>query len=226
MIELLKLPITLISEWVCFIASILIIRKSHPSVWRTFQAYLFIVVCVETLSYFGLRFKFITTTQWLYNLFMPVHGLFYFYVFSKIIELKSTKTVFILASGLFILSMLSEGFYQGFSHYFFRSYIVLCILAIGFCIMYYYSLFKQVDYSDLLTEPAFWFTAGSLAYFAIGTSVTVFFAELVSLKVKNQIPLRAIIMGIVNIVMYGCWTKSFLCLQNKPDYTRLSYSRH
>lgn len=226
MIELLKLPITLISEWVCFIASILIITKYHPTVWRMFQAYLFIVVCIETLSYFGLRFKYIHSTQWLYNLFMPIHGLFYFYVFSKIIRLKSTNTALILAASLFIGSMLAEGIYQGFSQYFFRSYIVLCILAIGFCIMYYYSLFRQVEYSDLLNEPAFWFTAGSLAYFAIGTSVTVFFVELLSLKVKNQIPLRGIIMSIVNVMMYGCWIKSFLCLQNKQDYTRPSYSPH
>ncbi len=157
---------------------------------------------------------------------MPVHGLFYFYVFSKIIRLKSINTAFVFACILFIFSLLSEGLYQGFSQYFFRSYIILCILAIGFCIMYYYSLFQQIEYSNLLKEPAFWFAAGSLAYFAIGTSVTVFFAELVSLKVKNQIPLRGIIMGIINVIMYGCWIKSFLCLQNKRDYTRLSYSQH
>ena len=219
MIEFLKLPFSLISEWMCFIASILIIRKHHSNIWKIFPVYLFIVIFVETLSHFGLLLKYITSTQWLYNLFMPIHGLFYFYVFSKIIYLKIVKTAFVVACIIFIISLLSEGFYQGFSQYFFRSYIILCVLAMGFCIMYYYSLFQQIEYSDLLNEPAFWFATGSFIYFAIGTSVTVFFAELVSLKIKDQIPLRFIIMGIINIIMYGCWIKSFLCLQNKRDYT-------
>lgn len=226
MIEYLQLPFTLISEWMCFIASILIIKKYHSNSWRIFQVYLLIVICVETFNYFGLRFRYITSNQWLYNLFLPVHGLFYFYVFSKIIQLKSVKTAFAIACGIFIISVLSEGLYQGFDRYFFRSHIVFFILGMGFCIMYYYSLFQQIEYSDLLKEPAFWFAAGSLAYFGIGASVTVFFTELVNLKIKNQIPLRQIIMGITNIIMYGCWIKSFLCLQNNQGYTRQSYSQH
>lgn len=225
MIELLQFPFTLMSEWMCFIASILIIKKYHPNTWRIFQGYLLIVICVESFNHFGLRFKFITTNQSLYNLFLPVHGVFYFYVFSKIILLKSAKTSFTTACAIFIISMVSEGFYQGFDRYFFRSNVVFFILGLGFCIMYYYSLFQQIEYSDLLKEPAFWFAAGSLAYFGIGASVTVFFTELVNLKIRNQIPLRQIIMGIANIIMYGCWIKSFLCLQNNPDYTRQSYSQ-
>ena len=223
MIEFLKFPFTLLSVWVCFIASILIIKKHHLSTWRIFQGYLLIVICVETFSYIGLRSRFITSNQWLYNIFLPVHGLFYFYVFSKIIHLKSVKTAFVVSCAIFMLSMLSEGLFQGFDRYFFRSYIALCVLCVGYCIMYYYSLFQQKEYSDLLKEPAFWFAAGSLAYFGIGASVTVFFTELVNLKIKNQIPLRQIIVGITNIIMYGCWIKSFLCLQNNPDYTRQSY---
>lgn len=226
MIEFLKLPFALMSEWMCFIASILIIKKHHSHPWRIFQGYLFVVICVETFNHFGLRLKYITSNQWLYNLFLPVHGMFYFYVFSEIIHLKSAKSAFTIACAIFIISMVSEGFFQGFDHYFFRSYIILCILCMGFCFLYYYSLFKQIEYSDLMKEPAFWFAAGSLAYFGIGASVTVFFTELVNLKIKNQIPLRMIIMGITNIIMYGCWIKSFLCLQNKPDYTRQSYFQH
>ena len=225
MIEFLKLPFSLISVWFCFIASILIIKKYHSSTWRIFQAYLFIVICVETVTHFGLHYKYITNNQWLYNLFLPIHGVFYFYVFSKIIHLKSVKSLIAVACVLFFISMLSEGLYQGFGRFLFRSYIVQCILCIGFCIMYYYSLFQQIEYSDLLKDAAFWFAAGSLVYFGIGASVNVFFTELVNLKIKNQIPLRQIIMGITNIIMYGCWIKSFLCLQNKPDYIRQSYSQ-
>lgn len=225
MIEFLRLPFTLMSVWLCFIAAILFIKKYHSSTWRIFPVYLFIVICVEMLVYFGLRLKYITNTQWLYNLFLPVAGLFYFYVFSRLIHLKTVKTILAFAGGIFIISMLSEGLYQGFDHFLFRSYIVLCVLGIGLCIMYFYSLFQQIEYSDLLKDPAFWFAAGSLAFFGIGTSVNIFFIELVSLKIENQIPLRQIIMGITNIIMYGCWIKSFLCLQNNPDYTRQSYSQ-
>lgn len=226
MIDFIRLHLSLIVIWGCFLASLLLLENkpwNHP--WTLFKYYLLIVVAVETWSSIGLRFHLMTTSQWLYNSFMPVYGLFYFYVFNHIIKLKRIKPFVLLLSISFLGVLLWEGFSYGFSTFFFRTLIYVSVLQLFLCGLYFYSIFQQDEYSDLLKDPAFWFVTGTLFYTAIVTSTSIFFSELLKLQIKNQIPLRAILVMAGNIIMYGCWIKSFLCINNKPIYTTQSYSQ-
>jgi len=227
MIDFIRLHLSLIVIWGCFLASLLLLKNKpghHP--WTLFKYYLFVVVLVETLSSFGLKFRLMSTSQWLYNSFMPIYGLFYFYVFSNIIKLKHVKTLVFIFSLTFLCAMLWEGFNHGFSTFFFRTLIYVSIVQLFLCGLYFYSIFQQDEYADLLKDPAFWFVTGTLFYTAIVASTSIFFSELLKLQVKNQIPLRAILVVLGNIIMYGCWIKSFLCINNKQTYITQSYSQH
>lgn len=226
MIDFIRLHLSLIVIWGCFIASLFMLKnKPWRQPWTLFKYYLFIVVTVETLSSIGLKLHLISTSQWLYNCFMPIYGLFYFYVFSSIIRLKHTKALVLILSLTFLGSILWEGFRHGFNIFFFRTLIYLSVVQLFLCGLYFYSIFQQDEYSDLLKEPAFWFVTGTLFYTAIVASTSIFFSELLKLQVKNQIPLRAILVVLGNIIMYGCWIKSFLCINNKQTYITQSYSQ-
>jgi len=207
-------------------ASVLLIKKPRAHPWLLFPIYLLMVLALECINFIGLKYKFLTNNQWLYNGFMPIYGLFYFYVFGNIIKLKYTKALIFVLSIIFLGAVLWEGSSFGFSIFFFRTLIYVSVAQLFLCGLYFYSIFQQDEYSDLLKDPAFWFVTGTLFYTAIVASTSIFFSELLKLQVKNQIPLRAILVMVGNVIMYSCWIKSFLCINNKQTYIMQSYSQH
>lgn len=207
-------------------AAVFLIKKPRKHPWLLFPVYLLIAMVLEWFNFIGLNYKLLKNNQWLYNSFMPVYGLFYFYVFNHIIKLKRIKPFVLLLSVSFLGVLLWEGFSHGFSNFFFRTLIYLSVVQLFLCGLYFYSIFQQDEYSDLLKDAAFWFVTGTLFYTAIVASTSIFFSELLKLQVKNQIPLRAILVVLGNIIMYGCWIKSFLCINNKQTYITQSYSQH
>lgn len=224
MIEIIRLSILLSLIWGCLIASFILSRKkSWQTPWNWFPYYLLIVALIEMISSFGLHYHWIKSSQWLYNGFMPLYGLFYFYVFYHIIKLKYSKLLISLLAICFLGGIIWEGIVFGFSNFYFRSLILVSVLQLFLCGLYFFSLFKQDEYIDLLKTPAFWFTTGTLFYVAIVAATSIFFSELLKLQVKNQVPLRAFLVALGNIIMYSCWIKSFICINNKPTYTTQSY---
>lgn len=226
MIEFLKLPFSLISEWACLIASILLVKKSDVLVWRLFPLYLFIIVGVESYGFYLARVAKSGNNQLLYNLLMPICMVFPLYVFSQIVNLRNIKFICYILLLLFFCFYFGEWLYQGISSFFYRTHVLYNLLVIALCFIYYYSLFQQEEYSNLLDDPSFWFVTGCIMFFAISISVNIFFAELVRGLVKKQIPVRFIIMGIINVILYGCWIKSFICLRSNRTYTPQSFSQY
>lgn len=214
-----KFPISLAIILVCFVICLIYCKKKGEQPWLLFPFYLFLTISVESITYIGLNFKLLKNNQWLYNLFLPIHGLFYFYVFKKIILLKYVNRIIISLTLTFLSMILWEAFSFGFGVFYFRSLIFLSVIQLFLCGLYFYSIFQQNEYANLVKEPAFWFTTGTLFYMTVVASTSIFFNELLKLQVKNQIPLRAILVMVGNLIMYSCWIKSFLCINNKQTCT-------
>ncbi len=206
----------------CFVASILFIPKRiFPRYWRAFIIYLGILIIFETYTHVASKMATVTRSNHsLYNSFMLVYASFHIWIFSKIITLKNIKIICsLLALGL-LVGYISEWLYQGFYLYFYRTNTAFSGIMVLLCIIYYFSLFKQDEYHDLLKDATFWFVTGCLIFYATNTAVNAFFAELIRVKIKGQVSIRYAIINILNILMYSCWIKSFLCLKNKQIYTR------
>jgi hypothetical protein len=209
-------------EWMCFVASVLLIPKNvQPKYWRAFILYLGVTVIVESYTHYLGRI--VATPQnnhAIYNAFLLVYMPFHVWVFSKLIALKNIKILCaILLLGL-LFGYAIEWAHQGFGFYFYRTNTAFSGVVVLLCIVYYFSLFMQNEYYDLLKDASFWFVTGCLIFYATNTAVNAFFAELVRVRVKGQVSLRYIIITILNILMYVCWIKSFLCLRNKQIYTQ------
>ena len=219
----LNIPYSLIIEWMCLITSILFIPKSlNQKYWRFFTPYLLVIVIVETFSYLAGRIIDIKPNNHiLYNTFLLVWPLFHLWIFTKIIPLRSIKILTILIGLVIMTSYLIECLYSGYSFYLYRTdtFASGCIVLLS--IIYYISLFKQEEYHDLLKDAAFWFVTGCLIFYGTTTAINAFFEELVRIRIKSQVSLRYIIINIFNVIMYSCWIKSFLCLNNKQIYTRV-----
>jgi len=219
---LLKIPFSLIIEWMCFIASILFINNAtQPKYWKLFPIYLGIMVLVETYCHYIGRIAFAYKgNHAIYNGFFLIYYSFHLYIFSKIINLKNIRIICAILSLILLVSYLSEWMHQGYFFLFYRTNTIFSGILVLLCILYYISLFKQDEYHDLLKDVSFWFATGCLIFYATNVAVNAFFLELVRTKIKGQVSIRYVIMAILNIIMYSCWIKSFLCLRNKQIYTR------
>ena len=220
---LLKIPFSLIIEWLCFVASILYIGKNtEPSYWKLFPIYLGIMVLVETYChYLGRVTPTTRSNHAIYNSFFVIYYSFHIWIFSKVITLRRIKGVCALLGLALLVSYFYEWSHQGFFFLFYRTNTIFSGIVVLLCVIYYISLFKQEEYHDLLKDASFWFVTGCLIFYATNVAVNAFFLELVRTKIKGQVSIRYLIMAILNIVMYSCWIKSFLCLKNKRIYTQV-----
>ena len=209
----LKIPYAQITEWMCFVASIILLLRAKPKFWRYFMPYLAITVAVETYGYYSARYITGANNHWLYNLFLAVYIIFHLFIFHKIISLKITKILCFFLFIVLLTAYLYEWSTLGFQHFFSATNTLFGGVIIILCLMYYYNFFILEEITDILKEPAFWFVTGCLFFYATSTSINAFFEEFVKYSKANKFPLRFVILNFLNIIMYTCWFKSFLCLR-------------
>lgn len=205
----------------CFIASILILRNKEPKFWMLFIPYLSITVAIESHSYIANRVLHLKIdTHWLYNIYMLIYLSFHVFIFSKIIRLSFIRKACITCLFLLLICYAFDWYELGFLTSFSRTNTLFVITIIFLSILYYYSLFQNEESKDILKEPAFWFVTGCLIFYATSTGVTVLFKQIVNYNKETIIQLRRLIIALLNIIMYGFWIKSFLCLKKNQVYSR------
>jgi hypothetical protein len=212
--NILSIPYSLISEWICLIISILLLKNSSPRFWQVFIPYLMLTVAIETYAYISITQFGNKTTHNLYNIFLFIYLNFHLYLFSKIINLKSAyRIVFlclILLYGIYLMEwLLTTHSFLSITNTIFGGVIILL------SIIYYFSLFIE----DEMKQSEFWFVTGCLIFYSFTTGVNAFFDQLPWLNQNiGIVPIRYFIISISNIIMYGCWIKSFLCIKDKKIY--------
>lgn len=162
------------------------------------------------------------SNAWLYNLFLIVYAAFNTWVFSRIIPLPNIKKLAVLflfvVSGLYLWEL---DYNNGIADiFFYRTNNLFGAGMVIFSMIYYFNLFKQKEYINILKQPEFWFVAGCLIFYATSTCVNSFFAELVKIKIIANFRLRYFIMCLLSLVMYSCWIKSFLCFRKIQGSSR------
>lgn len=251
---MLTFPYYLLAEWMCFIASLLLLRNLNTKFWLLVKLYLFTVVITESICYYfawivkkgssSWLYKFITwgndssrqdliqnffkkitwnsqgfagiNNHWIYNIFTLIEFTFGIWILSKIIKFSRIKFLCIGCYNIFYVSYALELItYRGIQTYFDKTNTLGSVIIICLSIFYYYLLFQQEEHVNLIKEPSFWFVSGYFIFYTTSISVDTFFEQLVNAKIKSPVPLRYIIMNILNLILYGFWIRAFLCLKIK-----------
>lgn len=221
--SLIKFPFSLLAEWTCFATSILLLRSVVPKYWKLFIPYLALTVALESYSFVANRVLLLKVdTQWMYNLFLLVYIVFHLYIFCKIIELRAIRNIGIVSLLFLLISYGWEWTQKGFLTFFSTTNILFSGLVIVLCLIYFYSLFQQEGYINIFKDAAFWFVTGCLIFYATTVGLFAFFSRIAAPDQTNLVILRKIIISILNIIMYGCWIKSFLCLRRAQASLRQS----
>ncbi len=211
-------PYHLLAEWMCFIAAILLLKNPDPKFGLVIKLYLFSVAAVESICHYVLK----SNNQWVYNLDMPVEFAFGIWIIPRAGNFKRAGYITLLCFTVFFLAYLFEWIWHGgISVFFYKVSTIGSVIMIGLCIYYYYTLFHQETSVSLIADPLFLFISGHFIFYTTSMGFDTFFEQLEEVMIKNTVPLGYIIMNIINLILYGFWIASFICLWNKTRSTRL-----
>lgn len=141
-----------------------------------------------------------------YNILSFITQLFYLIWFYKVSDknlvLKSGILVYVLIA---ICSVFFEPFFHGLNKTLWFSGAIIILFNATY---YFYLLLKENEIIHFLKDQTFWITTGLLIYH-IGYLPLLFFLEIDLFK-SDTLYYRIPVL-LLNIVLYGCFSKSFTC---------------
>lgn len=204
--------LTTITEIICFAIACVCLLKDSVLAWRYMIIYLFLTCVTELAGAYISGPNFSVSNHWVYNIFLIceigfTHLMFY-YLLSKYMNSKP-----IIVIGLAILGVIYiyEIFEHGFLTYNNITYSVMSVLFVIYSLYYYYLLHTDNAYINLKYSAEFWWVVGTLFFYFAATAGNLFRNYLASVVLSNGHHLSYYIFRILNIILYGCWSYSFIC---------------
>jgi len=192
---------------VAFIAAVLFWYKYKNTAQRGFLGFLAFVVFTEVASVVCIS-VFHIKSYWVYNLFTIISGSFYLYWFYSILRFKKLLKAFsILFLSTIFISLLKESF---FSQLWRIPLTTITVLVLVCSTLYFSELLNSDKVIAFKTEQQFWLVTGLLIFYLGFLPLQLLMPYI---KIKSHDYLLAIML--LNIIMYGFFTISFLCLRKK-----------
>ncbi|WP_147677484.1 hypothetical protein [Algibacter pacificus] len=190
-----------------FIVAVLLWHKYKNTPQRGFLGFLAFVVFTEVAAVVCVSMCHIKS-YWVYNMFTVISGSFYLYWFYQILSYKKL----ILAFGLLffisiVLALFQERFFLGLWRIPLTTITVLVLIC---STLYFSELLNSSRVITFKTEQQFWLVTGLLIFYLGFLPLQLLMPYI---KIKGADYLFAIML--LNIIMYGFFTISFLCLRKK-----------
>jgi len=171
------------------------------------------VVCI--VEFIGLYLKSQHhANQWPYNVLLPVQIVFTCFFFGDLFScyLKSKPSIIPIIGGFALLSLLLiySLFTQSFLIFYESAYNTMAVVFVIYSLCFFYLLQKDDRYIDLKISPQFWWVFGVLAFYFGSTAVNIFRGRL-HIMINSKHYLTYYINIVLNIILYGCWSYSFIC---------------
>lgn len=187
---------------------------------KLYPPFLLITLCIDSIgtyrSFYGLN------TLILYNFFSVFEFCFYFLILSLVINNPRMRVTARITLLLYVIAAsVNISFFQGVNGFHSVTYAIGCLLMVGFCIYYFFELFRLPKSVNLKNNPTFWICCGLLFFYCC--SFPLFgMANLLSSISRLIIQNFINIINVLNIFLYSLFTIAFLCLIKTRKYTSLS----
>jgi hypothetical protein len=204
------IPFGLIVEYVCMIFAFRYLAGEKNVLWSSFKWFMLLTVVVETVGYVLLVSDIVN--HGMYNIYLPLETFFKFYILYLLCR-DYFKVSYIVVPFLLLFSAIwiYDSVITDFTKYGVRSNSVASLGILVICCAYFYFFLKKEEYVNIYEHPPFWIITGLFFFNLGGMAVFVFFDYLASIYLKQHIPIRFIIFTLLNFMLYGCWSYSFLC---------------
>ncbi|WP_397363895.1 hypothetical protein [Olleya sp. R77988] len=194
------------SQIVAFIVAIIMWEKYKKSTQRNFLFFLGFVLIIEALGYFVPKF-YNVKAYFVYNIYIIVAGYFYLYWLKNI---NKTKALGLLSITIFSVALFYFIIFEDFFKLWKALFILLSILIAIHSFLFYSKLLSQNEVVKYQDNQKFWIVTGTLIFF-------INYVPLTLLQKPLDIPsiyFRIFIL-VLNLIMYGFYIMSFLCLKEK-----------
>ena len=199
------------AETVCFLVAIICLTKNVSRIWKIMIPFLFITCAAEYTGVYLKRHH--HPNQWPYNILLIFQVLIVSFVFMDLFS-RYLKNRALVIGGIVVLLLLYiyQTFNQGFFMFHELTYNVMCVLYVIYCLYYFYLLLNAESYVELEYSANFWWVSGALFFYFGSTIVNIFRDELSPINMGGH-NIGYYIYIILNIILYGCWSYSFICKQ-------------
>lgn len=199
-------------ELICFITALLCLIRDSSFVWRSMILYLFITFTVEMAGIYISGPKQLISNHWVYNIFLICEIGFTHLMFAHLLSRYiNSKPIILIGLAILCIVYAYELWDHGFLIYNHHTYTVMSVLFVIYGLYYYYLLLKDDYYVKLKYSPEFWWVAGTLFFYFANTACNLFYDNLKSVMLWDGHHLTYYIFRVLNILLYGCWSYSFIC---------------
>jgi hypothetical protein len=195
---------------IAFLASLTaFIQRPAAFYLRLLSLYLLLDCMIETFtSYQALH---IHNTQLINSLSTTFFFCFFTYILRVVIRGRKVRQILLYCIlGLPLIFLVNIFLVQKSEVFQSITYSLGCLLIVAACIYYFWELFQNKNYINLVREPAFWICSGLLFYSTCSFPVYALlnFMNNISHAVVLDI---VIIADLVYILLYLSFTIAFLC---------------
>jgi len=206
------LTINTVPELACLLLAVVFLGRDKDPFWRMLILYLFLTCMVELAG--------IYIHKVLQRSNMPLYTVFvlfecfavssFFFALLRPYGLKRRWLAAWLA--VFILTYFAELLAGHFHHFVSVTTSLMSVAFVLAALCYYYLLLNADKFERLTLHAAFWWTNGSFIFYFGGTVCNLFFDILIAHPASVYThSIRYIIFGVSDVILYTCWSLSFLC---------------
>ncbi len=197
-------------ELQCLFVAIFCLFKDMEYPWRGMCLYLFIT-CITELTGIYLKRQHLAN-QWPYNILLVFQIALISYMFYGFLK-KDDKGKLVVISGFAILTLLYvlDIAQHGFFRFNVLTYNSMSVFLVIYSLFYFYVLLKGDHYINLRYSAAFWWVCGGLFFYFGDTAVNLFRGKLSAIIITPKHALPYYILIVLNIILYSCWSYSFIC---------------
>lgn len=204
---LITLKIVLFSFQIAAFLVAILNFKNLNTVYKYFAYFMVYVVCHEITGFvFSNILK--TNNYFLYNNYILISFLFYFFWFRQILVKRATliKVFSLVFVASFVYSVFAEDYWNAF----YRTPLTIgTIFVLVSVIFYFVELLSEDGVVNYLSLGEFWFATG-LLIFHVGFIPLYLLQSIIKASLSYTIAIT-----VLNVVMYGCFIQGFLCTKRK-----------
>lgn len=200
-----------VSEFFCLAISVFCLYREKDKVWRSFILFL-LCTCLTEIAGVYIRKELHQPNFWVYNIYLVIECAVTNYFLYHLI--KTNYNLRKLLTGWFVIFLLFyfiELYVTRFNAYVSASTTFMSVELILAGIYYYYRLLKEEKYRNLSIDASFWWVNGAICFYFAGIACNIFFSYLVQDKSSLTKSASYIIFSIQNVILYSCWSYSFIC---------------
>lgn len=176
--------------------------------WVNFFFFLLITLSVEASVYFV---PFLHSNRYIvFGMFMIVQAGFFGFLFNKFLSTPLSKQIHWWAIIAFILIYIFDVSRGSFTKDYYGTLARkgLSVYVVFFSCIFYRQLLQHTEQIRPLREPAFWIVTGLFFNYFV-TFVIFQMRERLLLLPDKGLEFVTITLGILNWILYGCWTGAF-----------------